>query len=210
MPLLGGSDGYGWLSGPALKPLALRCVRDIARAVRIPIIGVGGVGRGTDAVEMLMAGASAVRVCTAAILHGPEVFGKIARELDGWLDEHGYASAAELTGPRRWRRCRRPGRAGRPVVAEAPCNGCDLCAMACPYDAIDGRRQARGDRPRGLRPLRPVRHALPARRDRVGPGRARGLTGPADPLAPACEGRRRVRRRAVRTARAAACGGMDE
>lgn len=56
---VGGSDGYGWLSGPALKPLALRCVRDIARAVKVPVIGVGGIGRGIDVVEMLMAGASA-------------------------------------------------------------------------------------------------------------------------------------------------------
>ena len=71
LPLLGGSDGYGWLSGPAIKPLALRCVRDIARAVRVPVIGVGGVSHGIDAVEMLMAGASAVQVCTAAIMHGP-------------------------------------------------------------------------------------------------------------------------------------------
>ena len=135
LPYLGGSDGYGWLSGPALKPLAIRCVRDIARAVGVPIIGVGGVSRGIDAVEMLMAGASAVQVCTAAMLHGPGVFGKIAAELDSWLDEHGYASAVELTGvalgamPAAWS-------AGRPVVHEGPCNGCDLCAMACPYDAI--------------------------------------------------------------------------
>ena len=64
-PYLGGSDGYGWLSGPSLKPLALRCVRDISRAVTIPVIGVGGVTHGIDAVEMLMAGASAVQV-----LHG--------------------------------------------------------------------------------------------------------------------------------------------
>jgi dihydroorotate dehydrogenase subfamily 1 len=134
-PLLGGTDGYGWLSGPALKPLALRCVRDIARAVRIPVIGVGGIGHGIDAVEMLMAGASAVQVCTAAILHGPEIFGKIAHELDAWLDEHGYARAADLTGlaigpmSEAWA-------AGNPVVVEAACNGCDLCVQVCPYEAI--------------------------------------------------------------------------
>lgn len=135
-PYLGGTDGYGWLSGPALKPLALRCVRDIARAVRVPVIGVGGIGHGIDAVEMLMAGASAVQVCTAAILHGPAVFGKIVRELDSWLDEHGYATAAEVRGlavggmSTAWSE-------GRPIVAEAPCNGCDLCALSCPYDAIE-------------------------------------------------------------------------
>jgi dihydroorotate dehydrogenase subfamily 1 len=134
-PLLGGSDGYGWLSGPALKPLALRCVRDIARAVRVPVIGVGGISHGIDAVDMLMAGASAVQVCTAAILHGPGVFGKIVRELDGWLDEHGYATAAELRGlavegmSTAWSE-------GKPVVTPGPCNGCDLCAVSCPYDAI--------------------------------------------------------------------------
>jgi len=134
-PYLGGNDGYGWLSGPALKPLALRCVRDISRAVRIPVIGVGGVSRGIDAVEMLMAGASAVQVCTAAILHGPSVFGKIAHELDTWLDVHGYASAAEIRGlavegmPSAWSD-------GKPVVVEAACNGCDVCVLSCPYDAI--------------------------------------------------------------------------
>ncbi|HEX5147992.1 MAG TPA: 4Fe-4S binding protein [Candidatus Limnocylindrales bacterium] len=134
-PYLGGTDGYGWLSGPALKPLALRCVRDIARAVRVPVIGVGGIGRGSDVVEMLIAGASAVQVCTAAILHGPGVFGKIAHELDTWLDEHGYATAAELRGlavqgmSTAWAE-------GEPVVAAAACNGCALCAVSCPYDAI--------------------------------------------------------------------------
>jgi len=135
LPLLGGSDGYGWLSGPAIKPLALRCVRDIARAVRIPVIGVGGVSHGIDAVELLMAGASAVQVCTAAILHGPAVFGKIAAELNGWLDDHGIAAVTEIRGlaangmSAAWA-------AGKPVVSAGPCNGCDLCAVSCPYDAI--------------------------------------------------------------------------
>ncbi len=134
-PLLGGADGYGWLSGPAIKPLALRCVRDIARAVHVPVIGVGGVSRGIDAVELLMAGASAVQVCTAAILHGPAVFGKIAAELGAWLDEHGYGAVTDIRGlatsgmPAAWS-------AGKPVVLDGPCNGCELCAVACPYEAI--------------------------------------------------------------------------
>ncbi len=97
-PLLGGSDGYGWLSGPAIKPLSLRCVYDIAQTVDLPVIGVGGVSRGEDAAEFLMAGASLVQVCTAAILRGPQVYGKIAAQLGDWLDGHGYASAAALRG----------------------------------------------------------------------------------------------------------------
>lgn len=97
-PLLGGANGYGWLSGPAIKPLSVRCVCDIAQEIDLPIIGVGGVSRGEDAVEFLMAGASLVQVCTAAILRGPDVYGKIANQLDDWLDQHGYASAAAVRG----------------------------------------------------------------------------------------------------------------
>jgi dihydroorotate dehydrogenase (NAD+) catalytic subunit len=134
-PRLGGPDGNGWLSGPALKPLAVRCVRDIARAVRIPVIGVGGVSTGADAVEMLMAGASAVGVCTAAMLRGPAVFGKIARELDAWLDGHGHAGPAAIRGLAS-RPLVEPWATAPPLVDAAHCNGCDLCELACPYDAI--------------------------------------------------------------------------
>jgi dihydroorotate dehydrogenase (NAD+) catalytic subunit len=141
MPRLGGADGYGWLSGPALKPLAVRCVRDIARAVDLPIVGVGGVARGTDAVEMLMAGATAVGVCTAAILRGPAVFGRIASELSGWLDSHGYAGASDVVGlslKRAWP----AGPLPAPVVRNESCNSCGICVTACVYGAIsetDGR-----------------------------------------------------------------------
>ena len=98
LPLMGSKDGFGWLSGAAIKPLALRCVYDAARAVRIPIIGVGGISNGRDAAEMLMAGASAVQVCTEAILRGPTVYAKIAGELNKFLDEHDYASVDEIRG----------------------------------------------------------------------------------------------------------------
>jgi dihydroorotate dehydrogenase subfamily 1 len=134
-PRLGGPDGVGWLSGPALKPLAVRCVRDIARAVDVPVIGVGGVTTGTDAVEMLMAGATAVGVCTAAMLRGPAVFGKIARELDAWLDAHGHADLAAIRGIAA-RPMVGPWATRPPVVDPAHCNGCDLCELSCQYGAI--------------------------------------------------------------------------
>ncbi|MDH4141598.1 MAG: 4Fe-4S binding protein [Chloroflexota bacterium] len=134
LPQIGGPDGYGWLSGPALKPLAVRCVHDVASAVDIPVIGCGGVSRGTDAVEHLMAGAVAVQVCTAAILRGPGVFGRIATEMASWLAKHGYASPAEVTGLAVRRVVSRP--EAPPMLDLSLCNGCGLCEMSCGPDAI--------------------------------------------------------------------------
>jgi len=136
--LMGSREGYGWLSGSALKPLALRCVFDVARAVDLPIIGVGGVSKGSDAIEFFMVGASAVGVCTAAILKGPQVFGKIACGVEKWLDEHGYGSVEEVRGLaiRRWEeRAFRTGHAP-PELDVDTCTGCGLCQASCVYDAI--------------------------------------------------------------------------
>lgn len=135
LPRMGGPDGYGWLSGPALKPLAVRCVLDVARATDLPVIGCGGVARGIDAIEMLMAGASAVQVCTAAILRGRGVFGKIAREVGTWLDAHGYASVAEIRGLT-LRRAVPEQVMGPPLLDLDLCNGCGLCELSCATDAI--------------------------------------------------------------------------
>jgi dihydroorotate dehydrogenase (NAD+) catalytic subunit len=134
-PQMGGGSGYGWLSGPALKPLAIRCVYDVARAVDIPVIGCGGVSHGNDVIEMAMAGASAVQVCTAAILHDRAVFGRIAHETEAWLAAHGHARLDEVRGL---------ALAG-PVPVQVPsapvldldlCNGCGLCEGSCVPDAI--------------------------------------------------------------------------
>jgi dihydroorotate dehydrogenase subfamily 1 len=138
LPLMGSKDGFGWLSGAAIKPLALRCVYDAARVVKIPIFGVGGVSNGRDVAEMFMAGASAVQVCTEAILRGPTVYGKIARELDTFLDKHGYQSVDEIKGLT----IRRMAERGAPEATRAPdvdmqrCNLCGLCVISCPYGAI--------------------------------------------------------------------------
>ena len=134
-PRMGSGDGYGWLSGPALKPLAVRCVYDVARAVDLPVIGCGGVSRGTDVIEMAMAGASAVQVCTAAILRGHAVFGKIARETGAWLASHGYTRLDEIRGMAQ--QAPVPDHvSGPPIVDVDLCNGCALCEGSCVYDAI--------------------------------------------------------------------------
>jgi dihydroorotate dehydrogenase subfamily 1 len=138
LPLMGSDTGYGWLSGPALKPLALRCIFDVARAVPLPIFGVGGITRGVDAIEMMMAGAAAVQVCTAAILKGPTIFGKIASQMDAWLDEHGYASVEAIQGLtlKRWDE-RQPRTTPVPPTLDLEvCTGCRLCENSCVYDAI--------------------------------------------------------------------------
>ncbi len=89
----------GGISGPALKPIALKCVYDVYRACpQIPIIGTGGVTTGTDVVEMIMAGATAVGIGSAVYYRGPEAFRLIHAELRGWLQEHNIADLNSLRG----------------------------------------------------------------------------------------------------------------
>lgn len=97
-PSLGSPQGYGWLSGPPLLPLALQTVHRIAAATDKPIVGVGGISTGEDAIKFLMAGASAVQVCSAAILGGTTTYARIADEIEHWLDEHNYASISDIQG----------------------------------------------------------------------------------------------------------------
>jgi len=138
LPLMGSETGYGWLSGRAIKALAVRCIFDAARAVKIPIFGVGGVATGKDAAELLMAGASAVQICTEAILKGPSVYGKIAGELNAFLDSHGYAAVPEIIGLslRKMQQRSFTTEAVPPVVEAGRCIGCGNCIRSCPYQAI--------------------------------------------------------------------------
>ena len=89
--------GFGGLSGPAIKPIALRMVYQAAQAVRIPVIGIGGIATGTDAAEFLIAGARAVEVGTANFWDPTSVV-RIARELERFLEQEKIASATELVG----------------------------------------------------------------------------------------------------------------
>ena len=88
----------GGVTGPALRPIATRCVYDVFRAVKIPIVGTGGVSTGRHAIEMMMAGATAVGVGSAVYYEGMDVFGRIAAEMDAWMSENGVDSVEELIG----------------------------------------------------------------------------------------------------------------
>lgn len=87
----------GGLSGPAIKPVALRMVWQVARAVKVPIIGIGGIMTATDALEFILAGATAVQVGTASFL-SPEASQEIARGMEKWLVENRVGSLKELIG----------------------------------------------------------------------------------------------------------------
>lgn len=95
-PILGGR--FGGLSGPAIKPIAVRCVYEIYDAVRIPIIGVGGITRWQDAAEFLMAGASALQVGTAIMYNDLTVFRDILTGLTSFLKRRGMKTLRELVG----------------------------------------------------------------------------------------------------------------
>ena len=87
----------GGMSGPAVKPIALRMVWQVAKAVSIPVVGLGGITNATDAIEFLLAGASAIEVGTANFMD-PAVTGKIVDGINDYLDRHGFASVRDIIG----------------------------------------------------------------------------------------------------------------
>ncbi|MDY0300680.1 MAG: dihydroorotate dehydrogenase [Trichlorobacter sp.] len=87
----------GGLSGPAIKPVALRMVWQVAKAVKLPLIGIGGIMSATDALEFILAGATAVQIGTASFVN-PSAAQQIAADMETWLVEHGVSSIKELIG----------------------------------------------------------------------------------------------------------------
>jgi dihydroorotate dehydrogenase (NAD+) catalytic subunit len=91
------SIGTGGLSGPAVKPVALRMVYQVAKAVKIPVVGLGGIMTAEDAVEFLMCGATAIEIGTANFID-PTVTIRVRDGIADWLDRHGCASVQEIIG----------------------------------------------------------------------------------------------------------------
>lgn len=91
------SIATGGLSGPAVKPVALRMVWQVAKAVNIPVIGLGGISSATDAIEFLMAGATAIQIGTANFLD-PTITMKVRDGINQWLDEHNISDVNDIIG----------------------------------------------------------------------------------------------------------------
>ena len=91
------SIGTGGLSGPAVKPVALRMVHQVAKAVKIPVVGLGGIMTAEDAIEFMMAGATAIEIGTANFID-PAVTVKVRDGINDWLDRHGCTCVQEIIG----------------------------------------------------------------------------------------------------------------
>jgi len=140
-PFLGSEDGRGWLSGRAILPIGLHFVASIYSLSQKPVIGIGGISSVQDIVKYLMAGASAVQICSLVILRGQQVYGELAEKLSQWMDEHGYNDIESLKGVFHRQQARKlyflnEGIQLHPVIQIEKCNFCDQCVRSCVHQAI--------------------------------------------------------------------------
>ncbi|MEM2878343.1 MAG: 4Fe-4S binding protein [Candidatus Hadarchaeales archaeon] len=138
MPVLGAPGGFGYLSGPPVKPISLRCIAEVARAVSVPVIGCGGISSGKDIVEFIMAGAAAVQVSSCVMLRGYRVYGILSDELMKFMRIKNYRNIGDIKGkalPHLPKETIKTSPTPVEVVA-SKCTACGLCETHCPYGAI--------------------------------------------------------------------------
>jgi len=97
-PSVGGMSAFGGCCGPVVKPIALRCVAQMAKSTKLPISGIGGISTWRDAVEFMMVGASTVQLCTAVMFRGYRIVGGLKSGLANYLAEKGFGSVKEIVG----------------------------------------------------------------------------------------------------------------
>lgn len=136
-PFLGNSYGYGYLSGPAIKGVALRTVAELASAVKVPVIGGGGIMSVQDAVDFLSMGASAFFLHTAVILKGWEIADALVKDLAAYCTNRGFSSLRELRGRALAQWTAEPRLETKiPRINRELCNACGLCVKSCIYHSL--------------------------------------------------------------------------
>jgi len=132
---LGSSDGFGWMSGPAIKPISLSVIRRIRDHSDIPIIGVGGISNATDVLEFMIAGANAVQILSAAMLKGKQVYSQILHDLSKAMAEAGVDQISKLVGSSH-REQKESFAKKTPLFDRELCTLCMRCVHNCPYFAL--------------------------------------------------------------------------
>ena len=160
-PAVAGRGSHGGYCGPAVKPIALHMVSSAAKAVDIPVSGIGGVANWRDAVEFMLLGSTTVQVCTAAMHYGFRIVRDMIDGLENYLEDKGFRSASDLVGKSLvkvddWGNLD----LNYKIVAKidaAKCIGCNLCYIACEdgaHQCIEVDARAPGD----LRDSVPSKH----------------------------------------------------
>jgi dihydropyrimidine dehydrogenase (NAD+) subunit PreA len=152
-PNVGGKSTHGGYCGPAVKPIALHLLSTVAKTLRIPISGIGGIGFWNDAAEHIALGASTVQVCTAAMHYGFRIVEDMIDGLSQYMDAHGFRTIEDFRGRalpnvQDWGNLDLNYRIIAEINSEL-CIGCQLCYVACedgahqcisPYTAVDERK----------------------------------------------------------------------
>src|SRR6056297_278010 len=133
---LGSKNGYGWISGPVIKPISLSRIRMITQSVDIPVIGVGGIKRAEDVLEFIAAGASAVQMLSAAMLYGKDLYSRILNDLPKVMEKHGFNDLISIKGMVKNTSSKINFETGYPVIDHDTCTLCGLCVRNCPYYAL--------------------------------------------------------------------------
>ena len=135
-PVMGGEGGYGWLSGGAIKAVILQKIAEVRKHVKIPIVGLGGLATAKDGMEMLMAGANMMGLCSILILKTPEYLKKLRADFDGLMDQYGYADIDTISGMTQPYLFAPETLGTLPFSFDASkCTKCKLCERACCYRA---------------------------------------------------------------------------
>lgn len=146
LPNVGGLSAYGGCSGPAIKPIALRCISQIAKATGLPVSGVGGLSTWQDAVEFMAVGSGTLQVCTAVMWNGFGIIENLTQGLGSYLNEKGFNDLEALIGaalPNIVEYSEMPLASRVRASINGECNGCLLCITACAdggFQAITGSK----------------------------------------------------------------------